>query len=410
MKNTVRFIGILFVVLMFFAGCCPQYVFVPSDILFGNTSSEEDEAKEISYGWISTGSGTAESPYVLSTVGDIRGFAELFNSGAVESNASISLTPGEYDFSGIDFPGIGRGTDAVSKEEGLTDASPFTGIFNGNGAVIKNLEIDDMAIAENAGVGFFGAIENSDISNLTFENASIRTSSKAAAIAVGVALNSSISGITVVDSYIESPQTTAGVVSRYVIAVDDPKGEYSIKNNKVEGTTIISTDSYNAAGIIGSFNSRNNRGSSTADSMSTVDVSGNVVDLTGDAYIKGVNVVSGMFGTVFLQSLTDNFSDNKLICDGASDIILTTVAEDEVGNGQHYNISAYIFGNIRKDNGKSVPAKDNTVVIDGVTYTLTFDANNTDSTKIENYIEIEGTDFGNPTTDEPYPADNVFNK
>ena len=87
-----------------------------------------------------------------------------------------------------------------------------------------------------------------------------------------------------------------------------------------------------------------------------------------------------------------------------------TVAENEVGNGQHYNISAYIFGNIRKDNGKSVPAKDNTVVIDGVTYTLTFDENNADSTKVENYIEIEGTDFGNPTTDEPYPADNVFNK
>ena len=368
MKNTVRFMGILFVMLMFLAGCCPQYVFVPSDILFGNMSSEEDEAKETSYGWISTGSGTADSPYVLSTVGDIRGFAELFNSGAIPSNASISLTPGEYDFSGIEFPGIGTGSTDISGGE-FVNATPFTGTFNGNGAVIRNLSIANRG--ENAGpAAFFNLVQDADINNLNFENAHIESDSSTTAVAVGFALDSSVTGITVSDSYISSPECTAAIISRFQILDTTGDKVFRIEGNSVKGTTIIAADSYNVAGIIGFYNGRRTEGTSK------VSISDNTVDFTGPAYIRGVNLVSGLFGTLWLRSNDDVFENNKVIADGPEDFVLDTVTQDEVAANQFYNISGYIYGNVSQNQDlsphDSLPMTGDTVILDGIEYKMTF--------------------------------------
>ena len=103
---------------------------------------------------------------------------------------------------------------------------------------------------------------------------------------------------------------------------------------------------------------------------------GNTVDLTGDAYIQGVNVVAGMFGTYRLNSTTDTFEGNGIILDSVDDLRITTLTATDSDNGGVYNVCGYIFGNFTQDQNMSpndsIPAENNTITVGGDKYEMTF--------------------------------------
>ena len=220
---------------------CYQYVYVPFPV-GDDTGNDEVVDNFPSYDWISAGNGTVDNPYVLGTVGDILGLAELINNGTGLENTYYELLPGAvYDFSGVsDFKGIGNGTSAKSNGT-FTDANPFTGVFDGNGATIRNLTLSYSGGEEDVAVGFFGTAYNSTITGINFENIRVESDSKASAIAVGCAINTNITSVTVTDSFITSPATTAGIVARYNVHDQNAEAVYSLSNNTVEGTTIVAT-------------------------------------------------------------------------------------------------------------------------------------------------------------------------
>ena len=64
----------------------------------------------------------------------------------------------DIDLSGYNWTAIG------------TKTNPFSGELNGNGHVIKNLQVDDAA---GNGIGLFGVIDGANVSNVGLENADI---------------------------------------------------------------------------------------------------------------------------------------------------------------------------------------------------------------------------------------------
>lgn len=111
------------------------------------------------------GTGTAEDPFLIKTVEDLKNFAQYINSGVISSQASVKLNNTINCEELADFEPIGNNTFA------------FEGTFNGNNCTISNLEF----VSEEDGTwyaGFFGkvggsaVIEKLTLSNCTFKGGS----------------------------------------------------------------------------------------------------------------------------------------------------------------------------------------------------------------------------------------------
>ena len=84
----------------------------------------------------SGGDGTADSPYIMNTVGDFRLLAKDVNAGNSYSGTYFKVGKTEIDFSDITYTAIGRCEyDAYGNEVPIA----FSGNFDGNGVTIKNL-------------------------------------------------------------------------------------------------------------------------------------------------------------------------------------------------------------------------------------------------------------------------------
>ena len=93
------------------------------------------------------------------------GFIEEINplteSEAIAQGYNLSgkyILMNDIDLSGYNWTAIG------------TKTNPFSGELNGNGHVIKNLQVDDAA---GNGIGLFGVIDGANVSNVGLENADI---------------------------------------------------------------------------------------------------------------------------------------------------------------------------------------------------------------------------------------------
>ena len=105
------------------------------------------------------GSGTAEDPYLINDVDDLKWFRDDVNGGNTYAGKYVKVTATEIDLSGTtNWTPIG------------TSDNSFWGHFDGNNAVIKNLVVD-MGTASNA--GFFGFTQNGSVKNITFNNAKV---------------------------------------------------------------------------------------------------------------------------------------------------------------------------------------------------------------------------------------------
>ena len=123
---------------------------------------------------IETDATTGEQTYLIDEPSELAYIAALVNGtlsstfstkANVVSELNITLNA-DIDLNNMPWTPIGfNSNDEVGNE------NYFTGTFDGNGHTIKNLYID---VEDHGGVGFFGAIHNATIKNVTFENVFVK--------------------------------------------------------------------------------------------------------------------------------------------------------------------------------------------------------------------------------------------
>lgn len=104
----------------------------------------------------SGGTGTAVDPYLISSNMDL----STLVATSADWEKHFKLTA-DLDMAGVTFNPIGN------------NLTPFTGSFDGNNMVVKNLTITPSASQNSLGAGFFGRIQISTVQNLGLVNLNI---------------------------------------------------------------------------------------------------------------------------------------------------------------------------------------------------------------------------------------------
>ena len=117
--------------------------------------------------------GVEEPIYVIDEASDLAWLAAAVN-GTVSTTFATRAAVQEFNFvltSDIDLGNHPWTPIGYNANDEAGNENYFTGTFDGNGHTIKNLYID---VKDQGGVGFFGAVNNSTIKNVTFENVFVK--------------------------------------------------------------------------------------------------------------------------------------------------------------------------------------------------------------------------------------------
>ena len=167
----------------------------------------------------SSGDGSVNKPYKISTAAELAWFRDQVNSGYTTISATLTK-----DIDLAEFCHAKDGTK-YTKEVSWTPIgnsdnieNMYQGTFDGNGKTIRNLYIND--ISEFIGIpceaGFFGYAEKGSIKNITFDNAKVKTTADdyCTGILVGVA-GSCIENIKIlVNCSVEGKNYVGGIAGR----------------------------------------------------------------------------------------------------------------------------------------------------------------------------------------------------
>ena len=216
---------------------------------------------------------TGESVYVVDEASDLAWLAQLVN-GPITRAAAVQ----EYDFkltADIDLGNHPWTPIGFNPNDEAGNEKYFTGTFDGNGHTIKNLYID---VKDQGGVGFFGAIHNATIKNVTFENVFVKAVESENDPA-------NTSGAEGKSNYIVGGHM--GAVAGY----DAQDGEITFDNVHVKGLVKIEGETRAAQGqrIGGIFGGRR----SSNITFNNVSVKG-----TEGSYIKGYCSTAGVSGQI----------------------------------------------------------------------------------------------------------------
>ena len=113
---------------------------------------------------IKTDAVTGQPVAVIDSASDLAGFAALINGAAISTLATRAgevvnfVLETNIDLNNMPWTPIG------------TQANPYTGMFDGKGHTIYNLNVDG---GSNSNKGFFGYTINGEVKNLTIENAKV---------------------------------------------------------------------------------------------------------------------------------------------------------------------------------------------------------------------------------------------
>ena len=191
------------------------------------------------------GEGTAENPYLIETLKDLKFFRDDVNAGNTYAGKTVKVV-NNIDLAGENWTPIGNITyDSKYKP---TDASKvFSGVFNGNGKVISNLKVESTVGGADtpANVGLFGITgEGAVIKDLTLTNVNINTDGRNVGAIAGFAYKATLKNITVNGNIqIEGGNNVAGIagMTRYYdmsatdITVSGANGSAIVGNNIVGG-------------------------------------------------------------------------------------------------------------------------------------------------------------------------------
>ncbi len=126
------------------------------------------------------GSGTQTSPYLISTPGELAGLAYGVNKNSLTYEGVYFKQTANIKLDGLGWTPIGGQNTALTS---------FYGIYDGNGYVIKGLNISN---AEKDNQGLFGHTISATIKNITLEDSTIIALGQNIAGIVGSATNSNI--------------------------------------------------------------------------------------------------------------------------------------------------------------------------------------------------------------------------
>lgn len=350
---------------------CTQYVFVP---VYDYGSDSDESVGLPDYSWITEGDGSTGQPYVLRSVEDILGFAELVTNGNAFEGKTVELVPGQiYDFSGVeDFDGIGYGIRMASGATALVEPyKPFSGTFNGNDATIKNMTMtmEDSSANIDTAMGFFNTVYHADIKDINFENCNLSSTTYHTGTAIGFVLNSNVSGITVRNSSVRAARA-GGIFGCifYKSIGDDPIGNQSF------------TASYNHAYNVDCYATAINAGAITAQLLCGYEgptnssyFTNNTAELDAGYGISAVGAAGGLVGYAsFVNTGTIRFANNALTIESKDQINAYSETPSEATAG-------YLIGNWPHDNmTTSGRWTNNTATVGGVTYTVLPDSNSSE--------------------------------
>ena len=189
----------------------------------------------------SSGDGSADNPYKISTAAELAWFRDQVNSG----NNSISAELTEN----IDLVEFCHAKDGTKYPEELNWApignsdNMYRGTFDGKGKTISNLYIN---AASRDYAGFFGYADNGSIKNITFDNAKVTSIAQFTGILIGQANNSFIENIKTSESCSVDGDKTVGGIAGSVLG-NIIKCENHARANGAYGA-------YYVEGIVGRYN------------------------------------------------------------------------------------------------------------------------------------------------------------
>lgn len=243
--------------------------------------------------------------FEIATVAELYGLTELVEQGITFKGHTVELTASEYDFN----PGwvAANRTESADANEWLPighKSTVFDGTFNGNGAVIKGINV--MARGRN-NVGFFGNVGSfSSINDFTIANSYIESRQNDAkeGILVGVMgrLGGTADGIHVAGdvTIVSDTEIVGGIVGRYDAGIT-AGGDTSVMTggiiNSWSEATIKSTTSNGkyVGGIIGQlWSAPKDGGALVEDSLFTgtiVSENGRVGGILGMSYEIGNGII-----------------------------------------------------------------------------------------------------------------------
>ena len=147
-----------------------------------------------------SGNGSVKSPWIVRTAAQMEALARSVNQGNSYSGKRIRLVA-DLDLSGMRWNPIGFYREGGSR--------PFKGFFDGNGHVVRGLDIKAPA----AGMaGLFGVLEGATVVGLTIEDASVSGGSNVGILA-GLAVRSELRNCAVSGSVLGT-ENVGGVIGQ----------------------------------------------------------------------------------------------------------------------------------------------------------------------------------------------------
>ncbi|MBQ7044234.1 MAG: hypothetical protein IJN78_06465 [Clostridia bacterium] len=211
----------------------------------------------------------ADGRYIITTAYDLAYISE----NIVELSDASFIMMNDVDMSVIgDFAPIGT-----------TDVA-FSGTFDGNGKVVKNLTIDGTAK-----VGLFAVLDGATVRNVKFADADVKSAGGYAAVLAGqVTGEALISGITVEGAKLEAHDLYAGVL---VGSVDSADALVTIKDITLKNNSVVSDSNYVGA-VAGRVNGKAEISNIAIDSFKA----------DGATYVAGVAGLA--IGEIALKNIT----------------------------------------------------------------------------------------------------------
>jgi urease accessory protein UreF len=231
-------------------------------------------------GLFAGGSGTAASPYQISTVQQLQNMAYAVETDAAAQSAYYVLT-NTINLSGAISPVIGN------------SSYPFKGNFNGQGYQIQNYAL----VATVSNSGLFGYISGATLSNFTLTVSSLSASAFNAVGAV-IGYASGVVNVSSVNVVLNGALSGSGYVGGFVGQLQTAQGT-AISNCSVTGSGSVSGSSQYVGGFVGYIDFAQLTGASAtvAVSSSSNSTQAAVGGLAGENY-NGTVVASYSTGAV----------------------------------------------------------------------------------------------------------------
>lgn len=159
--------------------------------------------------------GDSENPVIddeaqtvtVNSSAQLAGLAKMVNGNTKDFSGYTITLNADIDLAGLPWTPIGNGN------RGDADASHFSGVFDGNGHTIRNINAKDER-GDNYGAGLFSIVKDATVKNLNVEGGSVEAVDFAAAV-VGIAFgNTTIENCHVKGVSVKTDDVAAGIVAR----------------------------------------------------------------------------------------------------------------------------------------------------------------------------------------------------